>query len=74
MGYHSLKRDGKSSYLATFIYHFGRYRYLRLSFGADSTDDMFQRKIEKLFIEIPIVFAITDDILVVDYYSDCANQ
>ena len=50
--YHNLKLDKGSSYLTTFAYQFGRYRYKRLLFGAAPTEDMFQRKIVVFFFKI----------------------
>ena len=64
-GYHKLKLNERSSYLKTFACQFGRYRYKTLQFGACHTGDMFQRKLEEIFKDLPNVFGIVDDILVV---------
>ena len=64
-GYHNLKLDKRSSYLTMFACQFGRYRYKHLLFGAALVGDMFQRKSDKIFKELPNVFSIGDDILVV---------
>ena len=48
-GYHNLKLDEKLSYLTTFVCKYGRYRYMRLSFGVAPARDMFQRKIDEIF-------------------------
>ena len=69
-GYHNLKLDERLSYLIMFACQFGRYRYKRLLFGAAPAGDMFQRKIDKIFKELPNVFGIADDILVVGYEAD----
>ena len=69
-GYYNLKLDEKSSCLTTFAYQFGRYRYKCLPFGAASAGDMFQRKIDGIFNDMPNVFSITDDNLVVGYEDD----
>ena len=53
-----------------FTYQFGRYRYKRLPFGAALAGDVFQRKIDKILKEIPNVFSIADDILVVGYEAN----
>ena len=63
--YHNLKLDERSSYLNTFTCQFSRYRYKRLPFAAVLTGDMVQRKIAEIFKNLPNVFAIADDILVV---------
>ena len=69
-GYHNLKLDKKSSYLTTFACQFGRYRYKHLPFGAVPADDMFQCKIDEIFNDMPNVFRIADDILVIGYNND----
>ena len=69
-GYHNLKLDMQSSYLTTFACQFGRYRYNRLPFEALPAADMFQHKIDKIFNDIPNVFGITDNILVIGYDKD----
>ena len=63
----NLKLDEKSSYLMTFAFQFGRYIYTRVTFRASYMGDMFQRKIEEMFKELPNVFGAVDDILIVDY-------
>ena len=35
---------------------------------------MFQRKIDEIFKDLPNVFGITDDFLVVDYYRDSKDH
>ena len=65
--YHNLKVDEISSYLTTSICQLGRYRYERLLFGAAPAGDMLQRKIYEIFKDLPNVFGIADDILVVGY-------
>ena len=74
LGYHSLKLDRQSSYLTTFVYPFGRYRYKWLPFGAVPAGDMFQCKMDKIFNDMPNVFGIADDILVIGYDKDGADH
>ena len=69
-GYHNLKLDKKSSYLTTFACQFGRYRDKCLPFGAAPAGNMFQHKIDEIFNDIPNVFRIADDILVIEYNND----
>ena len=64
-GYHNLKLDEKSSYLTTVTCQFGRYRYKRLPFGTAPAGDMIQLKVDKIFKDLPNIFGIADDILVV---------
>ena len=69
-GYHNLKLEEKSSYLTTFTCPFGQYWYKCLPFGAAPADDMFQHKIEEIFSDMPSVFGIAYDILVIGYDED----
>ena len=73
-GYHNLKLDTQSSYLTTFSCPFGRYHYKCLPFGAVPAGYMFQRKIDKIFNDIPNVFGIADDILVTGYDKGGADH
>ena len=68
--YHNLKLDKQSLYLTMFACPFGRYRYKHLPFGAALVGDMFQHKIDEIFNDIPNVFSIADDILVIGYDKD----
>ena len=69
-GYHNLKLDKKLLYLTTFACQFGRYRYKCLPFRAVPVGDMFQGKIHEIFNDMPNVFGIADDILVIGYGND----
>ena len=66
-GYHNLQLDTKSSYLTTFVFPFGRYQYKPLLFGAMPAADMFQHNIDDIFSDMPNIFGIADDILVIGY-------
>ena len=69
-GYHNLKLDEKSSYLTTFTCQFGKYRYKCLPSGAVPVGDMSQCKIDEIFNDVPNVFGIVDDILVIGCDND----
>ena len=43
-GYHNPKLDERSSYLTLFSCPFGRYRYIRLQFGATPAGNLSQKK------------------------------
>ena len=62
-GCHNLKLYEKSSYLTTFACQFGRYRYKQLPFELAFVGDMFQRRKDEIFKDLPNVFGIVDDIL-----------
>ena len=51
---------------------FGWYQYKHLPFGAPPAGDMFQCKIDEIFSDMPNVFSIADDILVIEYDKDGA--
>ena len=73
-GYHNLKLDKQSSYLTAFSCPFGRYQYKHLPFGAAPVGNMFQHKIDKIFNNMPNVFGIADDILVIGYDKNGADH
>jgi len=54
-----------SSKLCTFNSIFGRYSYTRLPFGISSTPEVFQKRANEIFGNIPNVFVIFDDLLIV---------
>ena len=64
-GYHNLRLDMQSSYLTTFACAFGRYQYKHLPFGVLPVGNLFQCKIDKIFNDMPNVFGIADNILVI---------
>ena len=69
-GHYNLKLDEKSPYLTTFACPFGRYWYKHLPFGAAPAGNMFQHKIDKIFSDMPSMFGIADDMLVIRYNKD----
>ena len=74
LGFHNLWLDTQSSYLTTFACPFGRYCYKCLPFEAAQPGNMFQRKIDEIFNDIPNVFGIADNILVIQYNKDGADH
>ena len=62
------------SYLTTFACPFGRYQYKCLLFGAVPVGNMFQCKIDKIFNDMPNVFGIADNILVIGDEKDGADH
>ena len=70
LGYHNIKLHNQSSYLTIFACPFGRYSYKHLPFGAVPVGDMFQCKIDETFNDIPNIFGIADNILVIGYDKD----
>jgi len=54
-GYWNIKLTKESSLLTTFNSPFGRYRKLRLPFGLVCAQDIFQRKVDETFGDLPCV-------------------
>ena len=63
-GYWHVELDHESSLLCTFNTPFGRYRFKRLPFGIVVSQDIFQRKLDDIYKNIPNVTGIADDIIV----------
>ena len=47
--YWNVKLDEESSYLTTFNTHRGRLRYTRMSYGTNSSQDIFQNRMDQTF-------------------------
>ena len=56
-GYWNIKLDLESSLYTTFNSPHGRYRFLRLPFGLICAQDIFQRKVDETFGDLPGVTA-----------------
>ena len=63
-GYWNIGLDQESSLCNS---PFGRYRFLRLPFGLICAQDIFQRKVDETFGDLPGVTGIADDIVVYGY-------
>ena len=48
----------------------GGYRFTRQPFGVMSAGGMFQQKINKIFKDLPNLYGIADDIVIVEYKPD----
>ena len=73
-GYWNIKLDEESSYHTTFNTPYGRHRFMRLPFGLNCAQDVFQKKVDETFSDIPGVTGISDDIIVVGYKSDGSDH
>ena len=73
-GYWNIKLDEESSYHTTFNTPYGRHRFMRLPFGLNCAQDVFQKKVDETFSYIPGVTGISDDIIVVGYKSDGSDH
>ena len=63
-GYWHVELDHESSLLCTFNTPFGRYRFKRPPFGIVVSQDIFQRRLDDIYRNIPNVTGIADDIIV----------
>ena len=63
-GYWQIPLDEKSSRLTTFNTPFGRYRFLRMPFGIHSAQEVFHKRVNRLYEELEGVETDIDDILV----------
>jgi len=63
-GYWHVALDHESSLLCTCNTPFGQYRFKRLPFGVKLSQDIFQRKLDEVYKDIPNVMRIADDIVV----------
>jgi hypothetical protein len=63
-GYWIVPLSKEASILTTFQTPFGRFCYLRMPFGICSAQEVFQKRIDRVFGELPGVHVIIDDILV----------
>ena len=63
-GYWHIALDHESSLLCTFNNPFGRYRFKILPFGVKLSQDIFQRKLDGVYKDIPNVMGIANDIVV----------
>lgn len=63
-GFWQIELDEESSKLCTFITPMGRYRFLRLPFGIASAPEVFHKIIHNLFVQVPGVNTMMDDIVV----------
>ena len=71
-GYEAL--DEESSYLTTFGTEFWRFRFTVMPFGISVAGDVFQRKLNTIFGNLPQVACIVDDIMVVRYKEDHSDH
>ena len=63
-GYWSVSLDEPPSYLTTFNSPFGRYRFERLQFGLNLSQDVFQKPMDHILERCPGTMGIADDVAV----------
>jgi hypothetical protein len=63
-GYWNVPLSKESSILTTFQTSFGRFCYLRMPFGIFSAQEVLQKRMDRVFGELPGVHVIVDDTLV----------
>ena len=62
-GYWHVELDHESNLLCTFNTPFGRYRFKHLPFGIVVSQDIFQRRLDDIYGNIPNVTGIANDII-----------
>ena len=60
--YWNVELDDGSSYLTTFSTHRGRFRYRRMSYGSDNSQDIFRKEWTRLLKRCKGAIPIADDI------------
>jgi len=63
MGYYHLELSEKSRELCTIVLPFGKFEYQRTPMGLCNSPDIFQEKMNKLFMALNFVRAYIDDLL-----------
>ena len=69
-GYWHQPLDDESSFLNTFNTKTGQIRFTVMPFGAIVAGDIFQRKLDSIFLNLENVMIITYDIMVIGYQED----
>ena len=64
-GYWHQLLDDESSFLTTFNTKIGQSRFTVMPFGATIASDIFQRKLDSIFLHLENVMNIADDIMVI---------
>ena len=73
-GYWNIKLDQESALLTTFNTTYGRYCFNRLPMGIKCAQDVFQKKVDETFGDIPGVFGIADDLIVAGFKDDGSDH
>ena len=60
--YWNVELDEESSKLTTFITHKGRFQYKKMPYGINSSQDIYQKKMDQVFDKCKGAFALADDI------------
>ena len=70
----NVRLDDESSLLTTFNTPFGRYKWNRLAFGLVCAQDVFQKKVDETFGDIPGITGIVDDIIIAGFKDDGSDH
>ena len=63
-GYWHVSLDEISSKLTTFDTPFGRYRWMKLPFGLNTSSEIFQRKLHQALEGLDGTLCVADDIII----------
>ena len=65
MGYYHIELDPESSRLCTIVLPWGKYEYLKVPMGLFNSLDIFQEKMNELFVGFDYVCAYINDLLII---------
>ena len=65
MGYYHIQLHPDSRKLCTIVLPWGKYEYNKLPVGLNNSPDIFQEKMNELFIDLEYVCTYIDDLLVI---------
>jgi hypothetical protein len=65
MGYYHIQLHPDSRKLCTIVLPWGKYEYNKLPTGLNNSPDIFQEKMNELFIDLEYVRTYIDDLLVI---------
>ena len=69
-GYWHQLLDDESSFLTKFNTKIGRFRFTVMPFRTTVAGDVFQKKLDSIFLHLENVMIIVDDIIVIVYQED----
>ena len=69
MGYYHIELDTISRELCTIVLPWGKYQYQKLPMGLCNSPDIFQEKMNELFVGLDNVRAYIDDLLILSIKS-----
>ena len=69
-GYWHQPLDDEYHYVTTFNTEIGQFRFTIMPFGVPVASDVFQRKLDSIFLNLENVMMMADNIMVIGYQED----